>query len=162
MITTALETPENAKALSERIERECEQMTLRINFGKFEKTRNSASTPGIVTDIYRCQVVDISRRAFIVLKHLKSRPMKFNCGDQYLADKVKLVINRLGEIVLISTSVTVLRVETEEPCSVESMELSQKQHTLRQQQEKAEVERAYFRSVTNQTNNLLHQDNAKF
>jgi len=108
-------------------------MTLRVQFGKFEKSRSSASNPGIVTDIYRCQVVDISKRAFIVLKHLRSRPVKFEFGDQYLADKVKLVLNRLGELVLISTSVTVLRVETDEPCSVESMELSQKQHTHRQQ-----------------------------
>ena len=117
---------------------------MRVQFGKFEKTRQSTSSPGIVTDIYRCQIVDIQKRAFIVLKHLRSRPVKFEVGDQYLADKVKLVINKLGELVLISTSVSVLRVETDEPCSVESMELSQKQHTHRQQQEKAELERAYF------------------
>jgi len=44
------------------------------------------------------------------------------------------------------------------------MELSQKQHSHRQQQmqEKQELERAYFQNVTNQTNSLLEQDNAKF
>lgn len=57
--------------------------------------------------------------------------MQFGIGEQYLADKIKLVLNKNGEIVLISTSLTVLRVETDEPCSVESMELSQKQHTHR-------------------------------
>ena len=44
-----------------------------------------------------------------------------------LADKVKLVINQKGEVILISTSLTVLRVEIDEELSVESMELSQKQ-----------------------------------
>ena len=75
--------------------------------------------------------------------------MQFGIGEQYLADKIKLVLNKQGEIVLISTSLTVLRVETDEPCSVESMELSQKQHTHRQLQEKADLERAYFQQVTN-------------
>ena len=50
--------------------------------------------------------------------------MRFEIDDAYLADKVKLTINRLGEVVLISTSLTVLRVESDETHSIESMELS--------------------------------------
>ena len=53
--------------------------------------------------------------------------MDFTANDQLLADKVKLVINQKGEVILISTSLTVLRVEIDEEYSVESMELSQKQ-----------------------------------
>ena len=53
--------------------------------------------------------------------------MDFAANDQLLADKVKLVINQKGEVILISTSLTVLRVEIDEEYSVESMELSQKQ-----------------------------------
>ena len=64
-------------------------------------------------------------------------------GDAYLADKIKLSINKLGEVILISTSLTVLRVESEETHTVESMELSQK-HTLRQQIEDSEKDRVYF------------------
>lgn len=52
--------------------------------------------------------------------------MNFQPGDAYLADKIKLMINRLNEVVLISTSLTVLRVETDESHTIESMELSQK------------------------------------
>lgn len=48
-----------------------------------------------------------------------------------MADKIKLMINKLGEAILISTSLTVLRVETDETHTVESMELSQKHHTIR-------------------------------
>ena len=50
--------------------------------------------------------------------------MDFAANDQLLADKVKLVINQKGEVILISTSLTVLRVEIDEEYSVESMELS--------------------------------------
>ena len=57
--------------------------------------------------------------------------MNYQPGDAYLADKIKLMINRLNEVVLISTSLTVLRVETDETHTIESMELSQKQHTHR-------------------------------
>ena len=57
--------------------------------------------------------------------------MDFKSGDAYLADKIKLMINKLGEVVLISTSMTVLRVESEETHTIESMELSQKQYSHR-------------------------------
>lgn len=58
-----------------------------------------------------------------------------------------------------------MRVETDEPHTIDSMELSQKQHSHRQQQmqeKQQEVERTYFQNVTNQTNTLLDQDNARF
>ncbi len=99
-------------------------MTLRLQFGTHERTRSQASKPNTITDIYKCQIVDIQKKGFILLKHPKNRPIKFSQGDSYLADKIKLQINRLGEIVLISTSLTVLRVETDEPHTIDSMELS--------------------------------------
>ena len=57
--------------------------------------------------------------------------MEFETNDQYLVDKVKLIVNAKAEVILISTSLTVLRVESEESNSVESMELSQKQREVR-------------------------------
>ena len=39
-----------------------------------------------------------------MLKHPKSRQLKFQVGDAYLADKIKLSINKNGEVILISTS----------------------------------------------------------
>jgi len=71
------------------------------------------------------------------------------------------MINRLGEVVLISTSLTVLRVESDESHTVESMELSQK-HIMRQQQLESDRDRAYFQSVTEQTNQLLMKDDISF
>ena len=101
-------------------------MTLRVSIRKFEKTRNSSSCTGIQTDIYRCELVDLQHRAFIVLKYPKKKTIRFEPGDKYLADKIRLIINKLGEIVLMSTAMTVLRVETDETHTIESMELSQK------------------------------------
>ena len=48
------------------------------------------------------------------MKRQKSRRMQFEPNDQYLVDKVKLLVNAKAEVVLISTSLTVLRVESEE------------------------------------------------
>ena len=128
-------------------------MTLRVSIGKFEKTRDSMNKPSIQTDVYRCQIVDMQQRAFIVLKHPKKRLMELKSGDTYLVDKIKLMINRMGELVLISTSVTVLRVESDETHTIESMELSQKQYSHRKQmmdeQARSEKERAFFQNVTN-------------
>jgi hypothetical protein len=45
-----------------------------------------------------------------------------------LIDKVKLVINPKAEVILISTTLTVLRSESDESFEVESLSLSQKQH----------------------------------
>ena len=87
--------------------------------------------PGAVTDIYKVQIVNMKRNGFLLLKHQKSRRIEFEPNDQYLVDKVKLIVNPKGEIILISTSLTVLRVESEESYSVESMELSQKQREVR-------------------------------
>ena len=110
--------------------------------------------------------MDIGIKGFILLKHPKTKPVNFKCGDAYLADKIKVIINRLGEVCLVSSSLTVLRVESEETHTIESMELSQKQYTHRQaiaeEQEKIERERAIFANVTDKTNLMLMNDDLKF
>lgn len=45
-------------------------------------------------------------------------------SDCYVADKIKLTLNAKGEVVLLSTSLTVLRAESEDNFTVESLELS--------------------------------------
>ena len=74
--------------------------------------------------MYKISIVNLGRNGFLLLKRQKNRQMDFAANDQLLADKVKLVINQKGEVILISTSLTVLRVEIDEEYSVESMELS--------------------------------------
>lgn len=51
-------------------------------------------------------------------------------GENFIADKVKVVINKKGEVVVISTSVTVFRAEQDDTFTVGSFELSQKEEDL--------------------------------
>jgi len=73
-------------------------------------------------------LVDIDTHAFVLLKCHRNSRNTFNSGDSYLIDKVKLVINPKAEVILISTTLTVLRSESDESFEVESLSLSQKQH----------------------------------
>jgi len=101
-------------------------MTLRIRFTKKQGERESATTPGVITDIYKATLVDIDTHAFVLLKCHRSGRNVFNSGDSYLIDKVKLIINQKAEVILISTTLTVLRSESDESFEVESLGLSQK------------------------------------
>jgi len=72
------------------------------------------------------------RRAYLLLKYSKKKNLSVEEGANYLIDKIKMVLNKKGEIVLISTSLTVLiqysmfKAEDEDSFDVESLELSQK------------------------------------
>ena len=43
----------------------------------------------------------------MLLKHLKQKKLSLEEGKKFLVDRVKLVINKKGEVVLVSTSQTV-------------------------------------------------------
>jgi len=60
------------------------------------------------------------------LKHNKKKNLSFIDGDTYIADKIKIIVNKKGEIVIISTSLTVFRAEKDDTFTVESLELSQR------------------------------------
>ena len=86
----------------------------------------SVNQKNVVTDIYKITLTDIGVKGFILLKHLKKMTVDYKVNDNFVIDKVKLVVNPKGEVVLISTSLTVLRAESEESFTEESLELSQK------------------------------------
>ena len=126
LLKTALHSPENLEALRERVERECDKMTMRIKFGQKHAERQSTLMPGVITDVYKVSLVDVEQPSFLLLKSHKKNRTQFQQGDCYLIDKVKLVINPRAEVVLESTTLTVLRSESEDSFTVESLELSQK------------------------------------
>lgn len=99
-------------------------MTVRVRFNKKQGERESATTPNVITDIYKATLIDIDTHAFVLLKCHKSGRHIFNSGDSYLIDKVKLVINPKAEVILISTTLTVLRSESDESFEVESISMS--------------------------------------
>ena len=112
-------------------------MTIRVRIVKKHAQHSSVTHPNIVTDIYRAELLDIHAKCFLLLKHAKSRKLDFgeseagSKGKSFLVDKIGLTINGKGEVLLISSTLTVFRVESEEEnsdsFSVESFELSQKQ-----------------------------------
>ena len=70
----------------------------------------SLKQPQIATDIYKLELTDVNpnKKAYLLLKYNKKKNLSVEEGASYLIDKIKLVINKKGEIVLISTSLTVL------------------------------------------------------
>ncbi len=78
----------------------------------------------MVKNIYNVTLKDVDIRGFLLLKHQKKNLMEFLSSDCYVADKIKLTLNTKGEVVLLSTSLTVLRAESEDNFTVESLELS--------------------------------------
>lgn len=102
-------------------------MTARIKFGPKHSERQSSSLPHVVTDIYRVAFEDIDSKGYLMLKCTKRSRVDFKSGESFLVDKAKLVLNPRNELVLVSTSLTVLTKETEDSFEVDSLELSQKQ-----------------------------------
>lgn len=99
---------------------------MRIKFGNKQSERQSTQNTSVITDVYKITIVDIDKQAFVTLKSHKNKRSTFAAGDTYVIDKVKLVINPKDEVVLVSTSLTVLRSESEDSFTVESLEMSQK------------------------------------
>ena len=59
MVRDALQSVENLTNLRQKIDQECEKMTVRIRFTRKKGERESATTPGVITDIYQVTLVDI-------------------------------------------------------------------------------------------------------
>jgi len=88
-----------------------------------------------VTDVFKIELTDLvfpasPKRGYLILRHNKNKKMIITEGENFIADKVKVVINKKGEVVVISTSVTVFRAEQDDTFTVGSFELSQKEEDL--------------------------------
>ena len=132
-VRDALSTKENLIKLREKVDQTCGNLTLRANIVRFQEQKQSVVQNSIVTDVYRIELTDIQpyKKGYLLLKYSKKKNPKLQQDSNYLIDKIKLVINKKGEIVLISTSLTVMieyklfRPEDEESYDVDSLGLSQ-------------------------------------
>ena len=126
-VADVLDSKDNFKALREKVNRDCEQMTLRVEIQSHYKSKPAIN--GIAVEIFKCKVSDLDRRGFLMVKTQKSRVREFLDaiinGQTYIFDRIRLLVNVKGEVVLTTTSSTVFREESDE--SDISMELSQKQ-----------------------------------
>lgn len=109
-VNTALSTKSNLINLRDKVDRTCEEITLRGNVLQFVEQKKSYITSNIVIDVYRLELTDLNpvRKAYLLLKYQKQKNLKVDVGGKYLIDKIKLIINKKGQIVLISTNLTVL------------------------------------------------------
>ena len=82
-------------------------MTLRVKILKLQDKKDSTN-PNAMTNIYKIELVDIEKKGYLVLKYLKAKKLNLGEGNNFLVDRIKLIINKKREIVLISTSLTVL------------------------------------------------------
>lgn len=101
-------------------------MTVRVKISKKQRVHEHKTTPSIVTDVYKAELLDISQKCFLLLKHARSRKVDFgveeaqaqkenaNNGKAFLADKIGLTVNAKGEVLLVSSTLTVFRVESDE------------------------------------------------
>jgi hypothetical protein len=133
MVRDATSVSENLEPLREKIRQNCQAMTLRVKIVKKHGQHESLSNDKIITDIYRAELLDIQHKCFLLLKHAKSKKLDFEeeasgKGKSFLVDRIGLTINAKGEVLLVSSTLTVFRVESEEDnsdtFSVDSLELS--------------------------------------
>lgn len=101
-------TKESLKQNKAAIEQECSKMSLMV---QVQTKRDSQRSGTIVSDVYEILVTEMypSKKAFLVLM--------YNGGDEtkqlmdnadYLIDKVRLIINKKGEICFVTTEHSVL------------------------------------------------------
>lgn len=59
--------------------------------------------------IYKVDITDLERKGYVMIKHDKDKSFRLVDDLTYILDNVKLVINKKGEVVLCSTSQTIIR-----------------------------------------------------
>lgn len=121
---------EDFELLRMKVDQTCEKLSVRANLIKLDKQENSEIQPSVLTDIFKIQLTDLqpAKKAYLLLRYPKKTPMKLQEGASYLIDKIKLVLNKKGELILISTSLTVMieyalfKADDEDSMSVGSFE----------------------------------------
>lgn len=90
------------------MEQQCEKITLKILILGFKDQKTYALQPNVVTDTYRIDIPDLSIKGFLLLKYPKSKNLKPVEDACYLVDKIKLVINAKGKVILLTSGKTVM------------------------------------------------------
>jgi hypothetical protein len=108
LLKDALSSKENLIALREKVDEACEKLTMKVNILGFQEQKSSSMQPSIVTDVYKIEIPEVSKKGYLLLKYNKSKNLKVETESSYLIDKIKLVVNNKGKIVLVSNSLTVM------------------------------------------------------
>lgn len=130
MLSDCKHDVDNFITLKKKVENEFDNMTVRAKVIKKQSEHPSAHVQNSVVRIFKLELVDIScnfNRAYLMLKHPKAKKYKLIDNTTYLLDRVKIVFNKKHEIVILSTSTTAIRQESDENFNLERLVLSQKE-----------------------------------
>ena len=134
-VNDALSLPENFSTLRGDIERKCGALTLRAKVLKKQKEEVCVSSSDCLLHIYKVELSDVFRKGYLVVKGLRGKKIRLLDGANYVLDQVKLVVNKKGEVLLMSSRSTVIR-EEEDTFEVESLELSQREEECNREEPK--------------------------
>jgi len=78
---------------------------------------SAVGNTNLVIHIFKVELMDLNvteinnagRNAYLMVKHAKNRKLEMIEGLNYVLDKVKISINKKGEVFLTSTSASVFR-----------------------------------------------------
>lgn len=84
-------------------------MTVRVQVKKKQKETQSDTNANMMLHIFKVEFTDIGRKGYFLLKGTKGKYIKLIDSMHYLLDRVKLVINKKGELVATTTSSTIIR-----------------------------------------------------
>lgn len=105
----ALESRENLENLRPKVEEKCLQETVRVQVKRKQKETQSDTNANMMLHIFKVEFTDIGRKGYFLLKGTKGKYIKLIDSMHYVLDRVKLVINKKGELVATTTSSTIIR-----------------------------------------------------
>ena len=105
--------------------------TLRLKIIRIQQDDKSPTKDQVI-NIYRVEIVDLEKKGFLILKSKIGKQLKLLEEQQYVFDRVKISINKKGEVVVHSTSQTNVREEESDTFTVHSLELSQRNEDIDQ------------------------------
>jgi len=81
--------------MKQQVEQKCEKVTLRVKVQRKQKETDSSKANSLIVVIYKVEITDMGqKKAYLMLKHNKSRTFKLLENQDYLLDKVKITINK--------------------------------------------------------------------
>ncbi len=98
-------------------------VTLRLRIVRLQKDDHEHSE--LAVSIYRVEITDLEKKGFFMIKRRKSQDLRLVEEQTYVVDKVKLCINKKGEVVITSTQKTTIQEEKDDTFTIHSLELSQ-------------------------------------
>eukprot|EP00347_Sterkiella_histriomuscorum_P016494 403352965 len=164
LVKDALSNPDNMEQLRQKLEdKQNEHATLRVKVIRKQKQAQSITNPNLSLHIFKVEFIDIEQKGYAMIKHAKSKTFQLIENQNYLMDQMKLAVNKRAQIVVSTTSISVIREEKEETFTVESLELSQRdeeeeEYRRQQQFQKKPIQNRNYNNYDSDYENQIGQN----